>query len=63
MGPRETEWGTKMKKFAQRIALVAGALAVSVGLVGGTAGTAQADSSWPAVKGATSFAKDSSWPA
>lgn len=52
-----------MKKFAQRIALVAGALAVSVGLVGGTAGTAHADSSWPAVKGATSFAKDSSWPA
>lgn len=53
-----------MKKFARRIAIMAGAVAVSIGLVGGTAGSAQADSSWPAVvKKDPNYIKDSSWPA
>ena len=53
-----------MKKFARRLAVTAGAVAVSIGLIGGTAGSAQADSSWPAVvKKDPTAIRDSSWPA
>ena len=46
-----------MKNFARRIAVVIGAVAVSVGLVGATAVPAEAQG-----KSAVSCARDSSWP-